>query len=310
MNARLVLGTMNFGQRTAEPEALRIMERAVAAGITRFDTANMYVDGRSEEIVGRFLRSNGAALEIATKCGLGRVNGRAEGLSRAAVLEACARSRERLGVATLGLYYLHAPDPRTPLEETLAALGTLYGERAFAAWGVSNYASWQVLEMLGRAAEFGLPAPRTSQVIHNLLVRQIEIEHLPFCRKYGLEVMTYNPLAGGALSGARTYAAAPPAGTRFENNPMYQKRYWHEESFRRVAAYADAARAAGLALLDLAYGFAFGAPGVGAVLVGPGSVEHLAAALAAHARELPPALHRELDALHVAVSGTDARYAR
>lgn len=310
MAAELIVGAMNFGQRTSEAESLRILERAIAAGIRSLDTANVYTDGKSETIVGKFLARVGTTCHVATKVGLARPKGRVEGLSRATVLDACARSRERLGIERIDLYYLHAPDPSTPIEETLEALAILKQQAAIDAWGVSNFSSWQILEMIHRAPQFDLSPPYASQVIYNLLVRQIDIEHLAFAQRYGLNVITYNPLAGGLLVGGRTLNEKPASGSRFDGNTLYQRRYWNAETFRRVDAYQQLADAAQRSLLDLAYGFAFNAPGVAGVLVGPASVEHLEAAIAARERAFEGALAKQIDALHIALSGGDARYAR
>lgn len=310
MAAELILGAMNFGLRTSDAEARRILERAVEAGVRSIDTANLYTDGKSETIVGQFLAASSITCHVATKVGLARLKGRVEGLSRAALLDACARSRERLGRDCIDLYYLHAPDPAAPIDETLEALATLQQQGAIAAWGVSNFSSWQVLELIQRAPQFDLPAPHASQVIYNLLVRQLDIEHLAFARRYGLRVITYNPLAGGVLAGGRSFDDTPAAGSRFDGNALYQRRYWNQEAFRRVQAYEQLAGAAPCSLLELAYGFAFNAPGVFGVLVGPATLAHLDAALAARDRAFDAALPKQIDALHLALSGGDARYAR
>jgi aryl-alcohol dehydrogenase-like predicted oxidoreductase len=245
---------------------------------------------------------------------LAPIGGRPEGLSRAAIIAGCERSLERLGLTTIDLYYLHAPDPHTPIDESLEALAVLRERGLIAGWGVSNHASWQVLELIHAAPRYALPPPAASQVIHNLLVRQIEIEHLAFAQRYQVEVITYNPLAGGLLadhhdlaSGAR---GAPPAGSRFGRNKLYQRRYWTEQSFRSAEAYRSLAAEHRLTLLELAYRFASQAPGVAAVLIGPASTAHLEAALEACNGPLAGELTAQLARLHTSLAGTDARYAR
>jgi aryl-alcohol dehydrogenase-like predicted oxidoreductase len=307
---RLALGTMNFGGRTSAADAARILDRAAEAGVDWLDTANVYTEGSSERIVGDWLKRSGAKLQVATKVGLARPAGKPEGLSRRAIEQACAASLERLQRPQVELYYLHAPDPHTAIEETLEAIASLLEQRQIVAWGVSNFSSWQVLELMQAGSKLKLPAPAASQVMHNLLIRQIEIEHLPFLQRYGIESVTYNPLAGGLLSGGRALQPQPHPGSRFAGNTLYQRRYWSAENFRRTEAYRALAESWGWSLLQLAYAFVMQFPRRGSVLLGPASALHLDAALACAQLTLSESQRAELDSLHVRVSGSDASYAR
>lgn len=312
--APLALGTMNFGKRTPAAEAARIMARAVDAGITLFDTANVYTDGASERIVGAFARGR-TDVRIATKVGLARVAGRPEGLSRARVVAACDESLARLGVDAIDLYYLHAPDPETPFEDTLAALDALLGAGKIRRWGVSNFASWQILELRAAAAAANVPPPAVAQQLYNVLVRQLDIEYFAFARRHPIHTTVYNPLAGGLLAtdlsaGVPSPDAKPPKGSRFDGNALYRRRYWQRALFAAVEDLGGIAADAGLSLLELAYAFVARHPGVDSVLVGPGTVAHLDAAVAARERALPVEVARRVDAVYVDLVGTDARYAR
>jgi aryl-alcohol dehydrogenase-like predicted oxidoreductase len=307
--APLTLGTMNFGKRTAEADAARIMARAVDAGIDLFDTANVYTDGASERIVGAFVRGR-PGVEVATKVGLGRAAGKPEGLSRARVLAACDESLGRLGVDTVALYYLHAPDPTTPMEDTLAGIAELLERGKIQRWGVSNFASWQILELRTLAAGAGLPPPAVAQQLYNVLVRQLDIEYFAFARRHPIHTTVYNPLAGGLLAGARQLDEAPPKGSRFDGNTLYRRRYWQRALFAAVEDFRGIAADAGLSLLALAYANVLRHPGIDSVLVGPGSVAHLDDAIAAREAPLDPAIRRRVDAVYVDLVGTDARYAR
>jgi aryl-alcohol dehydrogenase-like predicted oxidoreductase len=320
MTAKLALGCMNFGKRTSEAESLAILERAVSAGIDVLDTANVYNDGASETIVGRFLRERGGAarvaagtLKVATKCGMARVDGKPEGLSPAAIARACDGSLARLGVETIDIYYLHAPDAKVPIEDSLGALATLRRAGKIRDFGVSNYASWQILEMFPLCERLGLPRPVISQLLYNLLVRQVEIEYVRFALRYQLATTFYNPLAGGLLARppVASGAGAPvPKGSRFDSNKQYQRRYWTERMFDATALLAEAAAAHDRTLLELAYAWLAARPGVSSILVGPGSVAHLDAAIAAVARPAPPELLARADEIHAQLTGTDATYAR
>lgn len=307
--ARLVVGAMNFGKRTPEPEARRIVSRALERGLTAFDTANAYNGGESERILGRALGARRGECFVATKVGFGRASGKPEGLSSARVLAAIDESLERLGTDYVDVYYLHVPDHTTPIEETLSAMARVLESKKARAWGVSNYASWQILEMLGVAARAGMPSPAVSQQMYNLLVRQLEVEYFAFTRRYPIHTTVYNPLAGGLLAGAHQ-KGAPPKGSRFDGNALYQRRYWSDAFFAATGELRGVAEAAGLSLVDLAYAWLARRPGVDSILVGPGSVAHLDAALEARERVLDRETLAAIERVHLALAGTDAKYAR
>ncbi len=310
MTAQLALGCMNFGKRTDRPTALRIIAVALEAGVTHFDTANMYVDGESERIVGAALRRHRDSVTVASKVGLGRVNGRAEGLSPAAVLAACDASLGRLGIDTIDLYYLHIPDAGAPMEATLEAIATLLASGKIKAWGISNFASWQILELMGLADRAGLPRPAVAQQLYNVLVRQLDIEYFAFAARHPIQTTVFNPLAGGVLAGVHRLDSAPAAGTRFDRNALYQRRYWQAPLFAAVDSLTDVGAEHGLSLIELAYAFVFQHPGVDSVLVGPATEAHLHAALQARNVDLPDIARKAIDEVGRALVGTDARYAR
>lgn len=309
--APIALGAMNFGKRTAEDEACRIMERALERGVTLIDTANLYVDGASEEIVGRFVKAHPGRALVATKVGLaGFFRGKPEGLSREAILRAADQSLARLGVDTVDLYYLHAPDHATPIEDTLSAVAELLEKGKIRAFGVSNYASWQILEIMHHCDAHGMPRPVIAQQIYNLLIRQLDIEYARFAKKYGLHTTVYNALAGGLLSGRYRQDRTIEPGARFEKNRLYISRYWNDRMFELVEGYAGLAEKAGMSLIDFAYSWLAGSPVVGSVLVGPATAAHLDAALDGVEKTIPAELRAEVDALHRAAQGTETTYAR
>lgn len=306
----VALGAMNFGKRTPAAEAERIVARALERGVTFFDTADAYADGESERILGRALRGARDRVIVATKVGAGRVGGKPEGLSRAVILKAIDESLARLSTDHVDVYYLHVPDHAVPLEESLDAMSELARAGKIRALGVSNYASWQILDMMALADAGRAPRPVVSQVMYNLLVRQIEIEYAAFTRRHPIHTTVYNPLAGGLLSGRHARGAAAEKGSRFDKNRMYQGRYWSERFFDLVDAYAEVAREEGTSLVDLSYAWLAGRPHVDSILVGPASVAHLDAALDAVGRTLSPAAGERIDAIHRAYLGTDASYVR
>lgn len=308
--AQLCVGTMNFGGRTGAAEAERIVAGALERGLPFFDTANSYGDGESERLLGRALRGRREAVGIATKAGLARVRGRPEGLSPQALSAAVEASLQRLGTDHVDLLYLHQPDPHTPAEQTLEALGRLLEAGKVRSWGVSNHGAWQLLELMRLAASAGLPPPAASQVLYNLLVRQLDVEYLPFTRRHPVHTAVYNPLAGGLLSGRYAPGAAIAPGSRFAGNRFYQRRYWSERLLSQAARLQALAADAGLSLLELAYAWLAQRDGVDSILVGPGSLEHLEAALAAVQRPLSPELLARVEDAQRDYLGTDASYAR
>jgi aryl-alcohol dehydrogenase-like predicted oxidoreductase len=300
----IALGAMNFGGRTPEDESKRIIARAIERGVELIDTANVYGDGASEKIVGRAL--SGAKVAIASKVGLKK----REGLRPERVLAALDETLENLRVDALDLYYLHAPDPATPLRETLGALKTLIDEKKIGAWGMSNFASWEVLEATMIADSLGLPRPRIAQVIYNLLIRQLDVEWFRFAARHGVHTTVYNALAGGLLTGKHKHGERPAKGTRFDKNKMYVDRYWTDRNFALVEQYGAVAARAGMELPTLAHAWLAGRSGVGSILIGPATVAQLDAALDAVERPLDEDTRAEIDRIHLQATGTDARYAR
>ena len=303
------LGAMNFGTRVSDAESKSIIGHAIERGITHFDTSNSYGDGTSERIVGDAM---GKAVDVtlATKVGMGKSRGKSEGLSPKTIVASVEASRKRLRRETIDVLYLHAPDPETPIEQTIGAIVKLIDERKIRRWGVSNYAAWQVAEILLFCAAQQVPRPAISQVLYNVLVRQIELEYMPFAKARALETVVYNPLAGGLLSGKYSHDDPPTSASRFAKNKLYQRRYWSRPMFGRAAALEEVARDAGRSLLSLAYGFVAANDGVSGVLVGPSAAAHVDAAILAMSEPLNASILKKIDEIEMAMSGTDARYAR
>jgi aryl-alcohol dehydrogenase-like predicted oxidoreductase len=305
--AALALGTMNFGRRTDEAESMRILDRAVERGITLLDTADVYTDGASERIVGRFLAKKRDRVLVATKVGLARKGGKREGLSPKAIGAALDASLSRLGTDHVDLYYLHAPDPDTPIEETLDAVAEEIARGRVRRLALSNYAAWQILETAPLCLARGFDPPRVTQTLYNLLARSMEAELAPFARKYGVHVTVYNALAGGLLAASR--GAHVAKGARFQN-PLYARRYGSARLAELAEAYRALAEKAGVSLLELAYGFLAASPDVDSILLGPASVAHLDAALDACARPLSADVLADARSMHEALTGTNASHVR
>lgn len=306
----LVLGTMNFGKRTSASEANRIIAAALDAGITEFDTANAYVGGESEKILGRAVRSRRGDVRIATKVGFGRVAGHAEGLSPKRIAIALDESLARLQTDYVDLYYLHVPDHAVPLKESLSALAQLLDQKKIRSWGFSNYAAWQGVEMLQLCPSLGLPPPIVGQQLYNLLIRQLDVEYFRFAKAYGIKTMAYNALAGGLLSGRRHALDEIPKGSRFDGNKLYTDRFWSKTFLSLSETYRAIAETAGLSLLELAYGWLASCGSIDAILLGPASVEHLDDALRGCGKRLSEETLAAVNVAHRTHLGTSTTYVR
>jgi aryl-alcohol dehydrogenase-like predicted oxidoreductase len=306
----IALGTMNFGKRTPADEAERIIARAIERGVTVFDTANAYVDGESERILGRALRGVRDKVTVATKVGFGRIGGKPEGLSRARIVAAIDDSLARLGMDHVDVYYLHVPDHTVPIEESLEAMETLRRAGKIKWLGVSNYSAWQILDMMKLAEPGRSPAPAISQVLYNMLIREIEIEYVAFTRAHPIHTTVFNPLAGGLLSGKHARGAAAAKGSRFDKNRLYEGRYWTDRMFDLVDAYAGVAREEGMSLVELSYAWLAGQDHVDSILVGPASIAHLDAAIDGCEKRVSPEGRKRIDAIWRAHLGTESSYVR
>jgi aryl-alcohol dehydrogenase-like predicted oxidoreductase len=301
---------MNFGKRTPADESERIVRRALERGIRVFDTANAYNAGEAERILGRALGRDRDGVVVATKVGFGRTAGRPEGLSPGVIEQALRGSLERLGTDRVDVYYLHVPDPATPIEQTLDAMKREVDAGRVRAWGVSNYAAWQILEMNQLAAARSLASPVVSQVLYNVLHRQLDIDYFAFARRFPIHTTIFNPLAGGLLAGKHRVGEAPSRGSRFDNNALYQRRYYTPAMFARVEQLRVVAESEGMTMVALAYAWVASRGGVDSILVGPASVQQLDDALEAVGRALSAGALARIDELTREWNGTDTSYVR
>jgi aryl-alcohol dehydrogenase-like predicted oxidoreductase len=279
--SRVCFGTMTFGSQTAEAEARRMIDLCIDRGVNFFDTANMYNAGASETILGGILKGRRHRVVLASKVRMKMGDGPDEqGLSRAAILKAIDATLARLGTDYLDLYYLHAPDWQTPVEETLAAMDELVAAGKVRYPASSNYAAWQVAEMIGLSQQKTYRPPYVSQPMYNLLARAIEQEYLAMCRRFGVSTVVYNPLAGGLLTG-KQQRERPMAGTRFDGNQLYLNRYWHPAYFDAVDELSAAARSAGRGLADVSLNWLLHHTATDCIILGASKIEHLEQNLAA-----------------------------
>jgi aryl-alcohol dehydrogenase-like predicted oxidoreductase len=239
----ICLGTMMFGGQTDEATSQRIIVKAAEAGINFIDTADVYNEGRSEEIVGAAIRSKRQHWILATKVANPMGAGPNErGLSRRWIMEEVEHSLKRLGTDVIDIYYLHKEDHSTPLEETVHAMSDLIRAGKIRYFGVSNYRAWRVAEICRICDALGIDRPVVSQPYYNALNRMPEVEHLPACGYFGLGVVPYSPIARGVLTGKYDPKLPPPAGTRAgRQDARMMQSEWRPESLeiaQEVKRYA------------------------------------------------------------------------
>ncbi len=311
---RLVLGTMTFGAQVDREAAGTMVDSCRDAGITMFDTANSYNAGASERILGEIVAPFRADVLIASKVFNPTGDGsNYRGLRRPAIEEALEATLRRLGTDYLDLYYLHAPDRDTPIEETLGAMADAVTAGKVRQVGVSNYAAWQIAEIRCLSERHGWPTVSASQPVYNLLARRVEDEYAAGSARYGLHNVVYNPLAGGLLSGKYTDPRRPQEGGRFASDlgPMCRERYWNDQQFAAVDALREIAGDAGLTLLELAFRWLLGRPLVGSILLGVSGTDQLSENLtAASGPSLSPEVEQACDEVWTTLRGAAPLYNR
>jgi aryl-alcohol dehydrogenase-like predicted oxidoreductase len=278
----LCLGAMNFGGVTNEDDSCAIMQKAVEAGINFFDTANVYNQGESERVVGKFLKDRNLREQVvlATK-----VNGRMgegpndAGLSRYHIVKACEDSLRRLQTDRIDLYQLHRPPAHAP-EETLRALDDLVHAGKVLYIGCSTHPAWMVMEALALSERYGLNRYISEQPPYNLLDRRIENELVPLCQKYELAILPWSPLAMGILAGRYTQPDSYPENSR--------ARLWDSSAVKaRISqrgidvgkAVAKMAQERGFTASQFALLWTKDQPGITAPIIGPRTLAHLEDAL-------------------------------
>ena len=310
----LVLGTMTFGGQVDRDAAARMVQQCRDAGVTMFDTANVYTGGESERILGELVAPFRSEVLIASKVfnptGPGPDD---RGLRRPAIEKALEASLRRLGTDYLDVYYFHLPDREAPLEESLEAMQDAVRAGKVRHVAVSNHAAWQIAEIRCLQDRRGWPPVHISQPMYNLLSRRLEDEYAEFSDRYDIFNIVYNPLAGGLLTGKHRDPGRPQEGTRFsgEMAEMYRERYWNEAQFDAVRHLQLVAADAGITLVELAFRWLLGRPVVGAVILGASSPDQLAANLAAaDGPALPADVEAACDEVWARLRGAAPRYNR
>ena len=281
----LVLGAMMFGRRTDLENSVRIIDRALDAGINFIDTSNSYSRGESEKFVGEALKRNGKRERVflASKVHfpMDDTDPNAQGVSRRHIVAAAEASLKRLGTDHLDLYQIHRPHGEVAIDETLRALDDLVRAGKVRYIGTTTFAGWQVVEALWASKELGLNRFVSEQPPYNLLDRRIERELLPVTRTFGLGVIPWSPIGGGILTGKYKRGETPPADARWSTpSPIAAKRFV-QRVFDVVEPLETFAKDKGRPLSQIALAWVASRPGITAPIIGPRTAEQLDDALAA-----------------------------
>jgi aryl-alcohol dehydrogenase-like predicted oxidoreductase len=296
----LCLGAMMFGAwgNPDHDESIRIIHRALDAGINFVDTADVYSRGESEEIVGKALQGRRDAVVLATKVhGAMGDDPNQKGNSRRWIMQECEASLRRLGTDWIDLYQIHRWDPETDHDETLAALTDLVQAGKVRSIGSSTYPPSEIVAAQWTAERRGRARYVTEQPPYSMLVRGVEAEVLPVCREYGMGVISWSPLAGGWLSGRWRKGQEPPQSTRAERLPQ---RYdlslpQNQRKLDAADALGRLAEEAGMSLVHLAIAFVLTHPAVTSAIIGPRTMEQLESQLGAADVRLDDALLDRID---------------
>jgi aryl-alcohol dehydrogenase-like predicted oxidoreductase len=283
------LGCNNFGMRIDEKQTQAVVDAAIDAGITLFDTADIYGGTKSEEFLGKALGKKRNKIVLATKFGM-RIgdNEAKKGGSRRWIMRAVEDSLERLKTDHIDLYQFHAPDPETPIDETLRALDDLVSQGKVRYIGNSNFAGWQIADADWQARIVGQTRFVSAQNQYSLLERRVEHEVLPACERFGLGFLPFFPLASGLLSGKYKRGEAPPEGTRLAAWGPRGAQALNDKNFDKVEKLEAWAAERGHTILELAFAWLLGHPVVSSVIAGATSAQQVAANAATAAWELSP----------------------
>ena len=291
-----------FGKGQSETEAFALMDRAYEMGINFFDTADTYGGGRSESIIGSWLKTKSSDVrqqilvssKVFNPVGDGPND---RGLSRRHILCQVDSSLKRLGVERLDMYLAHEVDPETPLEETLTAFDDVIRQGKVHYIGASNWEAWRLTRALWVSDKLGLASFAWVQNSYSLLEQDQVFEMLPLCKEQGLGFTPYSPLAGGWLTGKYRAGKDYPAGSRMTMRPEPYQHLMQEKTFRSVDAFREAARSRGIEMATLAFAWVLSHPQTTAVIIGPRKPEHFELAEKALEISLTPIERAELAAL-------------
>jgi aryl-alcohol dehydrogenase-like predicted oxidoreductase len=302
----IVLGTMTFGGddatgplgATQVSDARRILDRCLDAGVNLIDTADVYKQGASEEVIGEILEGRREEVLLATKARFPVGSGpNDQGLSRHYLIRACEASLKRLRTDYIDLYQVHEWDGLTPLDETLDALDTLVHQGKVRYIGCSNYSAWHVMKAMGVSDRLGLQRFVSQQIYYSLIGRDAEAELIPVTIDQGLGVLVWSPIAGGLLSGKYRRGAEGPTGSRHTLNWSEPPIADWDHVYDVIETVVEVAESRGVSGAQVSLAWLLGRPGVTGVVIGTRSEEQVADSLAAADLVLTADERAKLDAV-------------
>lgn len=276
-NVKLILGTMTFGESVFHPDIEQFVNAFLQAGYEELDTAYVYNEGQCEKLLGNILKKiDRSKVKISTKVNP-RISGKLDG--EAAYMQ-LNESLVRLCVNYVDTFYLHFPDPNTPVESVLEACSELHIQGKFKELGLSNFPAWMVSDLWHLCDKNGWIKPTVYEGVYNPLTRKAEIELNAALDYFGMRFYAYNPMAGGLLTGRYGEYEDVPTDGRFTHRPNYQGRYWKRSYFNAVAYIKEAAMKHGLTTIEttyrwLAYHSMLRADRGDAILIGASKLAHL-----------------------------------
>ncbi len=293
------LGCNNFGVRTDPETSRKVIQKALDLGITLFDTADMYANrGGSETILGETLGARRKDIVLATKFGMTMDEaGTLKGASRRYIYSALEASLRRLKTDWIDLYYLHQPDPLTPIEETLRTLEDLIRQGKVRYIACSNLAAWQVVEAVYTSRQLGINGFIACQNQYSLLAREAERELVPAMEACGLSFVPYYPLAGGLLSGKYKRNGPMPEGARLSYLKQQADRFLTEANWQKVERLEEFCAKRGRRLIELAFSWLAAQPAVSSVIAGATRPEQVEQNITACNWALTPEELAEIDRL-------------
>jgi aryl-alcohol dehydrogenase-like predicted oxidoreductase len=296
--SELGLGANNFGWWADEQTSIAVINHALDVGINYIDTADMYDRGRSEEFVGKALKGKRADVIIATKFATPMGEGpNDKGGSRHYIMKAVEASLKRLQTDYIDVYQMHNPDTETPIEETLRALDDLVHAGKVRYIGCSNFAAWQLCEALWTSTTNHLHSFVTVQARYNVLERSVETELVPCCRKYGIGVIPWGPLAGGFLTGKYQQRKEAPADARLAKPVGIYSHIFTDDNWNKLSKLEAFAEKHGHPVAELAIAWLRAKPWITSVIAGARTVEQLSANLPAMQWSLTHDEIAEIDAI-------------
>jgi aryl-alcohol dehydrogenase-like predicted oxidoreductase len=295
--SEICFGTMTFGGDADEKVSAELYAYCRDAGINFFDCANIYVGGRSEEILGALMQGHRDEVVIASKAYFSTgedVN--AGGLSRRHLRQSVEDSLRRLNTEYIDLFYMHRFDETVPLEESLRALDDMVTQGKILYLGASNFAAWQVQKALGVSLLHGFARVECIQPMYNLVKRQAEVELFPMVQAEGLSAFPYNPMGAGLLTGKYGVDKRPQSG-RLVDNQIYGTRYNQDLMYQIADDFTALSVRQGVEPAALAVAWVGGHPAVTAPIIGARNLAQLKSSLKAVEIEMTPELWAEISAL-------------